>query len=481
MSVTTLSAERILTHPGHREALRSASVEIAGGKVSAVKTSASVSDRMLMMPALTDAHDHGRGQRSFAVGAADEALELWLPMLALEPLVDPYLRAAVAFGRLARSGVAVINHCHNPQRPRNMADEAAAVARAAKDVGVRVAFGVPMRDRNYFAYGDPALLETALGKEDFTQLSAQVYQPSIDEQFGTFAAIAAHEHPLFEVQFSPVAPQWCSDKLLARIAEESAHTGRRIHMHLLETLQQRQWADANYPQGIVTHLDSLGLLSGRLTVAHGVWLKPQECEILAERGVTVSVNTSSNLRLKSGMAPVDIFAAKGLSWAMGLDGMSLDDDEDALRELRTLWYNHKSGNIGGGVTRTDCCKAAFEAGRRTVTKVTGGAIEPGMAADLLILDYGAMSHDVYEGAADEVDVVLARARKEYVRHLMIDGRMVVRDGRLATVDLDALEGELLEQGRRGLAEAQARKPLRLRYRQALADFYRCGCHASVSN
>ena len=88
-------------------------------------------DGLLMLPALADAHDHGRGQRSFAVGASDEALELWLPMLALEPQVDPYLRAAVAFGRLAASGVATINHCHNPQRLDALVQEAGAVARAA--------------------------------------------------------------------------------------------------------------------------------------------------------------------------------------------------------------------------------------------------------------------------------------------------------------------------------------------------------------
>jgi len=75
-------------------------------------------------------------------------------------------------------------------------------------------------------------------------------------------------------------------------------------MHLFETQAQREWADAVYPEGLVCRLDEIGFLSPRLTVAHGVWLKEDECALLAERGVTVSVNTSSNLRLRSGIAPV---------------------------------------------------------------------------------------------------------------------------------------------------------------------------------
>src|SRR5256885_433267 len=90
------------------------------------------------------------------------------------------------------------------------------------------------------------------------------------------------------------------------------------------------------PGGLIRRLDEMGLLSERLTVAHGVWLRPDECELLAARGVTVSVNTSSNLRLGSGLGPVALFKSKRLAWAMGLDGMAFDDDEDAMRELRLL-------------------------------------------------------------------------------------------------------------------------------------------------
>ena len=477
---TQISAGRVLSHPGRKPALAASSIGIEGGSITTVSPTEAADDGLLLLPALIDAHDHGRGQRSFAIGAADQPLELWLPLLAQEPRVDPYLRAAVSFARNARGGIAAVNHCHNPQRVTALVEEARGVSRAAHDVGIRVAFAVPLRDRNHITYGDPAPIAAALGPEDFKELTASIVQVPITEQLARVDAIAGFEHPLFQVQYGPVAPQWCSDELIAAIAQASARWGRRVHMHLLETRRQREWADAQYPGGLIRRLDEMGLLSERLTVAHGVWLRPDECELLAARGVTVSVNTSSNLRLGSGLGPVALFKSKRLAWAMGLDGMALDDDEDALRELRLLWHCQHGTGIDGAITRQELCEAAFVAGRRTITAVPGGAIEPGMAADLLQLDYRSMVTDLLEGAVSELDIVLARGRKEHVRALMVGGRMIVDNGAVCSVDLPALESELLAQARAAWPPASAQADLRQRYHAALNDFYRCGCHRQLT-
>jgi cytosine/adenosine deaminase-related metal-dependent hydrolase len=477
---TQISAGRVLSHPGRKPALAASTIRIEGGSITTVSPAEAADDGLLLLPALIDAHDHGRGQRSFAIGAGDQPLELWLPLLAQEPRVDPYLRAAVSFARNARGGIAAVNHCHNPQRVTALVDEARGVARAAHDVGIRVAFAVPLRDRNHITYGDPAPIAAALGPEDFKELTASIVQVPITEQLARVDAIAGFEHPLFQVQYGPVAPQWCSDELIAEIAQASARWGRRVHMHLLETHRQREWADAQYPGGLIRRLDEMGLLSERLTVAHGVWLRPDECELLAARGVTVSVNTSSNLRLGSGFPSVALFKSKRLAWAMGLDGMAFDDDEDAMRELRLLWRCQQGTEIDGAITREELCEAAFVAGRRTITAVPGGSIETGMAADLLQLDYRSMVTDLLEGAASELEIVLARGRKEHVRALMVAGRMIVDNGAVCSVDLPALESELLAQARAAWPPAPAQADLRQRYHTALNDFYRCGCHRQLT-
>ncbi|MDW8445001.1 MAG: amidohydrolase family protein [Acetobacteraceae bacterium] len=158
---------------------------------------------------------------------------------------------------------------------------------------------------------------------------------------------------MVSVQYGPAGPQWCSDALLAAIAEASARTGRRIHMHLLETRYQRDWADRTYPEagGIVAHLERLGLLSPRLTLAHCVWARPDELERIAASGATIAVNTSSNLGLRSGIAPVAEMLRRGCRIALGIDGMAFDEDDDGLREMRLLWALHRGWGFDETIPR----------------------------------------------------------------------------------------------------------------------------------
>ena len=227
----------------------------------------------------------GRGMRTTAFGAGDDALEVWIAALGREPATDPYLRAAVAFARMAEAGIATLNHCHNSADPARMVQEAEAVSRAARDVGLRVAFAVPVTGRNPLTYGDPApLLDRLPGPQAQALRTRPAHGPSAMEQLAMVEEVAAFEHELFQVQYGPVGPQWVEDAILERIAEGSALSGRRVHMHLFETTYQKEWAEAAYPGGLLTHLDAIGLLSERLTVAHGVHLDDDDCALLAERG-----------------------------------------------------------------------------------------------------------------------------------------------------------------------------------------------------
>ena len=141
---------------------------------------------------------------------------------------------------------------HGPMPP---VEEARAIARAAADVGVRVTFAVFMRDRNPLVYGDAGQRSRGAaraGARDGRGAVPRVRRPSVEEQIARVEAIAeAVESETFSVQFGPNGPQWCSDALLAAIAERSRETGRRVHMHLLETRYQRAFADRAYPEGVV--------------------------------------------------------------------------------------------------------------------------------------------------------------------------------------------------------------------------------------
>jgi cytosine/adenosine deaminase-related metal-dependent hydrolase len=373
-------------------------IRIAGERIAAIEPiSQPASEPLLAMPALVNAHDHGRAIRTSSIGADARPLESWLPYLALIPTADPYLAAAVSFANSALGGAGtVMMHYTRAQGLTALPLEATEVARAARDVGIRAGFAVAMKDQNPLVYGPTEPILAALPQAARAEIERRLLRPQptprdaialVDE------VAAAAAGPGFDVQYGPNGVQWCSEQLLRAIAEASQQNGRRIHMHLLETKYQRQWADAHYPGGMLRMLDQIGLLSPRLTVAHAVWARPDELALLAERGVSISVNTSSNLHLHSGLAPVAAMQQAGCRIAFGIDGKALDDDDDALRELRLSYLLH-SGHGFAHAPRVDALHAAVRHGRFAVTNIAdSGAIEQGAAADLMLLDWTALDAD----------------------------------------------------------------------------------------
>jgi cytosine/adenosine deaminase-related metal-dependent hydrolase len=249
-------------------------------------------------------------------------------------------------------------------------------------------------------------------------------------------------------------------------------------MHLLESRTQREWADGAYPGGIVRHLDRVGLLTPRLSVAHAVWLTQDECALLAARGVTVSVNTTSNLRLRSGIAPMEAMRRAKLAVALGMDALSLDDDDDMLRELRLAWRVHRGFGFEDVLDKAALFDAVLRRGPAIVTGATDfGAIEPGAPADILLLDHAAITADAIAEVCDETDMVLARATAEHVNALVVAGRLVVAEGKLAGVDLRAAERELSDAARRHAPTLAAQRPTLEAFQDGLRRFYRGGGHA----
>lgn len=433
-------------------------ITITGDRFSSIEpASDSAPDRLLAMPALVNAHDHGRPISTSSIGADAKPLESWLHYFALFPSVDPYLAAALTFANGALGGAGtVMVHYTRAQGSTDLPTEAAEVARAARDVGIRAGFAVSMKDRNPLVYSGSEALLAALPPEARSEIGRRlIYKPLSPADYMALVddVAAAADGPGFNVQYGPNGVQWCSDELLQAVAEGSQRTGRRVHMHLLETKYQRQWADAAYPDGLVRMLDEIGLLSPRLTLAHCVWATPKELELLAERGVTISVNTSSNLHLHSGLAPAIEMRKRGCSIALGIDGKAFDDDDDALRELRLSYLLHAGTGFDLAMTRQQALQAAVSNGRFAVTNVNdGGLIEAGSAADMLLLDWAALDSDGLREDVEPINMLFSRATARHIRELIVGGQTVVRDGRVSGIDLPAIRQEVLSQMRSGMAK-----------------------------
>jgi len=432
-------------------------IRIDGDRIVAVEPAKPPARRLLAMPALTNAHDHARVTSTTAYGGAGKPLESWIAYLALLPSIDPYLAAAVSLSRSALGGAAAIMvHYTRVQGLTDLPTEVAEVARAARDVGVRVGFAVAMRNRNPLVYGPSEPVLAALSPQARTEVEKRYLKAplSVEQQLALVDAVAkAAANPMFDVQYGPQAVQWCTHELLEAIADASKRTGRRIHMHLLETATQRAWLDANYPGGILKFLDGIGFLSPRLTLAHCTWARPEELELIAARGATISANTSSNLHLRSGIAPVKEMVKRGCRVALGLDGSTLDEDDDALREMRLAHFLHQGWAFTTDVSRAAMLRMAFQNGRLSVTNTDdGGALAPGKPADILVLDWDAVDHERVRPDLDPQDMLFARSTMRHIHELIVAGHPVVRDGAVLNVDYPVMRDEMLARLRADMSQ-----------------------------
>jgi len=480
----------LLADPGAAPARRDVRIGLAGGQVASIEPlqGAPSGPRRLALPALANAHDHARTFRSATLGAFGQPLESWLPFLGVLPGMDPYLCAATSFARSVRNGVAhLMVHYTRVQGGMPYVDEARAVARAARDVGVRIGFAVSMRDRNGIAYCDDAAVLSALrpGIRDAVaqRLAVRPVAPAqqlalVDEVAAMVQAEGHGDH--VTVQYGPTAVQWCSTPLLEAIARASADSGRPVHMHLLETRYQRGWADRQHPDGIVKFLDSIGLLTPRLTLAHCAWARPEELALIAERGATIAVNTSSNLGLKSGIAPLAEMLRQGCRVAMGLDGMAFDEDDDALREARLAFALHRGWGFDQTMTPEQLWGFASRHGPRSVAGAaapSSGRLALGLPADIVLLDWDALDDDALFADTDPLELLLARGNGRHIADVLVGGRTVVAAGRVVGIDEAALRRELLARTRAALAADAAHGDWRTAVQalaQDLAPFYRDG-------
>ncbi|HEX9463221.1 MAG TPA: amidohydrolase family protein [Alphaproteobacteria bacterium] len=441
-------------------------LNIRDGLVTACEPDPQAPHNRVLLPAFVNAHDHGRALRTAEWGAPDAPLELWIPTLALLPEIDIETAATLAFGRLAQAGYGTVVHFHGSFDPRRVPDEAAAVARAAQRVGIRLAFIVPLRDANRLAYGksDAVLARVPVELRDRVAAIWAAPVPEPAEQVALVDETARRvEGTGVDVQFGPVGPQWCSDALLSGVAAASAASGRRIHTHLLESRRQRRWADAAYPGGYVEHLDRLGLLSERLTVAHGVWLTPREAGLLAARGAAIVLSPSSNLRLSSGVAPAAAFKRAGVALGLGCDSMPLEDREDGLRHLALAQLLYRGTDLAPALSPHDFVTMACMAGARLAGRpLSAGLFAPGEPADVNVVEIPEAGLNALAGCFDP------QAR---LVETVVAGRTLARDGRLLTADLAALAGAVDAEAR-----AKWRRPHPLAaalsaYQAALRDVY----------
>jgi 5-methylthioadenosine/S-adenosylhomocysteine deaminase len=306
--------------------------------------------RQVLLPGFVNAHHHV-GLTPVQLGSPDMPLELWFVTRLVARRVHLYLDTLYSAFEMIASGITTVQHLHGWLPGDLAAVEAGAgeVIRAYEDIGMRVSYSFAVRDQNRLVYQDD---------KEFTASLPTELQPALQRHFARFGLSLADYGPLFEhlhathhnkervkIQLAPANLHWCSDTALEMLADYSARYEAPMHMHLVETAYQKEYARRRGGGTALDYIDRFGFLGPRLTLGHGVWLSEADLDRIAASGTHICHNCSSNFRLRSGVAPLNAFEKRGINTAIGLDEAGVNDDRDMLQEMRMVLRAHRVPGI----------------------------------------------------------------------------------------------------------------------------------------
>lgn len=239
------------------------------------------------------------------------------------------------------------------------------------------------------------------------------------------------------IALAPCSPFSVTEDLMRRTAELAREKGVRLHTHLAETKDEEAYCLQNYGVRPVEYLSRNGWLGPDVWLAHCVHLSREEIAVLASTGTGVAHCPSSNFRLGSGIAPVRDLLDAGVPVGLGVDGSASNDSSNLLAEVRQAMLAHRlDPDTSRWVTAEDALWMATRGGARCLGRDDVGSLEPGKAADLILIDTRRLS---YAGASsDPVAALVFSPFPEPVDTVMVDGRVVVEGGQLLGVDVPAL-------------------------------------------
>lgn len=419
---TMLVCGQVLTMDGNNTVIDNGAVAIAGDTIVEVGEKDLLLarhpgaellrlDRGLVMPGLINSHTHA-AMACFRGLADDLPLWTWLseyifPVEATLGAEMVYHSALLSMAEMIRSGTTSFCDMYLFSRQ---------VAQAAAASGMRAWIGEVVYDFPSPCYG---------GVENGFAL--------LEDLFAEY-----RHHPLISMTVDPHAVYTCAPELLTRLKRVAERHDALYVIHLSETRDEVAGCLERYGKTPVNHLEALGLLDSQVVAAHGVVLSPEEIDLLARRGVHLAHCPESNMKLASGVAPVPALLAAGVSVGLGTDGAASNNDVDMFGEMDFAAKLHKVHSLDPTVmpAETVLGLATLGGARLLGAETRIGSLEAGKKADLIVLDldkphltpiYSLPSHLVYA------------ARGSDVAHSLINGRVVMRHGRLLTLD----EGELL--------------------------------------
>ncbi|MFF4276480.1 amidohydrolase [Streptomyces sp. NPDC001536] len=407
---------------GECEILRSHDIVVADGRIQEVRPTGSLhpSDAaevidgrgLLAVPGLVNAHTHS--PMVLMRGAAEDVtVEGWFndrvwPMESNLTPDDVHAGALLACAEMIRSGVTTFaDHYFFPER----------IAEAVAETGLRADIAP-----TYFSSRGQAAL-------DATVRFAETWHGAAEGRV--------------TVSLGPHAPYTVDDTDLKALAGHARRLGLRLHIHAAEHLEQTESSLARRGATPIRVLHETGVLEAGALIAHGCGIVEQDLPLLAEHADRTAVACCPKVYLKHALSPLtpvrDLLDA-GVTVAVGTDGAAGHNTLDVWEALRLLALTQKQAvRDATWMTVSDTLRLATRGGARALgLQDRIGALEPGMRADIVLTDLsGSHCRPLHDPRA----ALVYSARASDVRTVVVDGRVLMRDGRLLTVDEPALLAE----------------------------------------
>ena len=421
--------------------------------------------REILMPGFVNGHHHV-GLTPVQLGSPDMPLELWFVTRMVARNLNVYLDTLYSAFEMIGSGITTVQHIHGwlPGALPEVEARTAELIRAYEDIGMRVSYCFALRDQNRLVYQADQDFVASLPPElrGPMQRWYDRFQLSLEENFDLFRALhAAHNAKRrVKIQLAPANLHWCSDKALEGLAELSRTYDTPMHMHLVETAYQKEYAKRRGGGTAVDYIERFGMLGPNLTLGHGVWLNESDIEKLAASGSCICHNCSSNFRLRSGVAALNRFEAVGINTAMGLDEAGINDDRDMLQEMRLVLRAHRIPGMGDNEVpgMAQVLRMATIGGARTTPyRETLGTLEVGKGADLSLIDWDSVAYPYLDELTPTLDAVIQRAKASAVTTVMCDGEVIYRDGKFSRVDKDSALKQLHDDLSKALSDDEVER------------------------
>ncbi len=363
--------------------------------------------KCLVLPGFFNSHTHV-AMTLLRCAVEDVPLMEWLKTVwSIESKMkekDVYVGAKLGIAEMIKSGVT----CFSDQY-----FHMDGVARAVEESGIRAVLGYGMID---------------MESEEKREKELREAESFINEWNGRCNRIT--------LSVDPHSPYTCSKDLLlisARMAEEY---GLPVHIHVAETEDEVRIVREKTGKTPVEYLDELGIFNYRTVAAHCVWLSDDEIKLLARRGVSVAHCPVSNLKLGSGIARVAEMVREGVNVCLGTDGAASNNSLSVLGEMKFAALLQKFRLSPAAIKALDVLKMATENGY-SAYGLRGGKIEVGYLADLVVLKKSLSYTPLY----NPVYSVVYSSYGFEVRDLIVDGKILMNDGKLRTMDEESLLDE----------------------------------------